>query len=137
MLDKLQEILYQRRHARVMVDAAAPIKLSICAKGQQFKTIAWDVSEGGVGFKLPAALSEADIGCSVSIRMSLPYPTPQDVSTIAELRHVTDLVHGVSFKKMDEASLAIVAEYVAYMKENKPTLVTRGKKPALEPMGLH
>lgn len=130
MLDKIRQVLYGRRHHRVLTDPDFPVELHINALGKRYDVDAYDISEGGMGFELPANISARVINTPLSLTVSLPGETVEPFIVVAEIRHVTREVYGIEFCDLERNHKRKIAAYVKDVSMRKPKLLMKGLKEA-------
>jgi c-di-GMP-binding flagellar brake protein YcgR len=128
MLDKIRQALYGRRHHRVLTDPDFPVELHINALGKRYDIGAYDISEGGLGFELPANISARVINTPLSLTVSLPGENVDEFIVVAEIRHVTREVYGIEFCDLERTHRRKIAAYVKDVAKRKPKLLMKGVK---------
>lgn len=128
MLDKIRRAFYGRRHHRVLTDPEFPVGLHINALGKRYDIDAYDISEGGLGFELPANISARVINTPLSLTIELPGEGVDAFIVVAEIRHTTRDVYGIEFCGLERAQRRKIAAYVKDVAKRKPTLLKKGVK---------
>lgn len=132
MLTVLKQWFYGRRHPRVISQPAHPVGIVIDLHGQQYKTAAWDVSVGGVGFRMQGDPLEGEEGKMIKLKVALPFPSEQVIQVKAVLKHATEYMHGAEFMGVAEDELKHLVSYIEYMIKRFPESETWGKRPSLK-----
>lgn len=130
MFAKIRQSLYGRRYHRVLADPEFPVQLHINALGRRYDIIAYDISEGGLGFELPPDISARVINTPLSLTVTLPSEDAEPFVVIAEIRHVTRAVYGIEFCDLERVHRRKIARYVKDVTKRKPKLVAKGYRPS-------
>jgi len=127
VLAALRQTIYGRKHHRVLADPDFPIELHINALGRHFDVLAYDISEGGLGFELPPSVSKRVVGSPLALTVTLP--KEESFIVVAKIRHLTETVFGIEFHELEREHRKKISRYVKRVAKENPTLITKGYKP--------
>jgi len=104
----------QRRHSRVTPALHFPIRVDV--NGENFLDIlhAKDISETGIGIRVPHFFSGCSIDKPVSFVISLPEPCNALIKVRGLVKHSNSDQFGVRFTQIDQKSLRLLRDYIAH-----------------------
>lgn len=113
----------QQRGLRVLPENEHPVHIDI--NGENFLDIvrAIDISERGLGIRVPHEFKGCHIDKLVSLIVELPHPIHQHFTAQGKIRHKTDKVFGVTFIGLHGAERKKLQQYIAYRIKDEPWLV--------------
>lgn len=104
----------KRRHIRVKPSVEHPIRVDI--NGENFIDVlhAKDISESGIGVRVPHFFTGCAIEKPVQFIISLPAPFKKTISARGVVKHTTDDQFGVYFTQIDRQSVRCLRDYITH-----------------------
>ncbi|KAB7619702.1 PilZ domain-containing protein [Alkalilimnicola sp. S0819] len=102
----------RRRHLRVRPLPDEPVWVDV--NGEDFVDVlpAVDISEGGVGVRVPHRFEGCGIDAEVALIISLPGATKRSITTHGRIRHVSQAAFGIVFAPLKPADRRAIRDYV-------------------------
>ncbi len=113
----------KQRGLRVLPEKEHPVSIDI--NGENFLDIvrAIDISERGLGIRVPHEFKDCHIDKLVSLIVELPHPVNQHFTVQGKIRHKTDKVFGVTFIGLHGTERKKLQKYIAYRIKDEPLIV--------------
>ncbi|VUD68855.1 Flagellar brake protein YcgR [Thalassocella blandensis] len=103
----------RRRYLRVIPDRNEALSVDI--NGSNFIDIlrVLDISEGGVGVRVPHGFSGCDLNQPISFVLTLPKDKPLYLQGYGRIQHISGDRFGIAFEKLPEKVSLQIRDYVS------------------------
>lgn len=103
----------RRRHIRVIPDRNQPLSVDI--NGANFIEIlkVIDISEGGVGIKVPHGFARCDLNQPINFVLTLPLPKKVLVRGSGRIKHISGDRFGLAFNPLPDIVVDQIRDYIA------------------------
>lgn len=103
-----------RKYVRVEPEEAFPIRVDINGEGFIDVFNATDISQNGIGVLVPHKFADCKTQSEVSLIITLPKPTTQNIRVNGVIRHVDSQQFGIMFTDITPEDQEKIREYVHY-----------------------
>lgn len=109
-----KELFNKRKHVRVMPTTQRPIRVDI--NGENFIDVlhAKDISESGIGVRVPHFFTGCSIEKPVQFIISLPEPFKKTIKAYGVVKHTGADHFGVYFTQIDRQSVRFLRDYISH-----------------------
>lgn len=104
----------KRKHLRVRPATHSPIRVDI--NGENFLDVlhAKDISETGIGIRVPHFFSGCSIDKPVQLIISLPAPFKAMIKARGQVKHSNSDQFGVRFTQIEKSAEVLLRKYIAH-----------------------